>query len=279
LKISHTINQNYNLKSLDHIKQLIHNADAIAIFAGAGMGVDSGLEQYRGNNGLWTKQITIDGKEINYYDLMTHSAFEETPHQSWGLIASLMQKYLSTSPHSGYLKLLELVKNKEYFVVTSNIDEHFQKAGFDELRIFECHGSINYMQCTNVKEREIWLTPKIEIDSSNLYALDPLPTCPDCGSYCRPNVLLFYDWFWVSTKSVHQQLRYNKWYKLVKEKYSKIVAIEIGAGKTINTVRKASEYFASDDIPLIRCNPNDSDTSRVNHISLPWSAKEFIEKL
>ena len=46
--------------TLKNVAELIKDADAIAIFAGAGMGVDSGLEQYRGSNGLWTKSIKIN---------------------------------------------------------------------------------------------------------------------------------------------------------------------------------------------------------------------------
>ena len=46
--------------TLQTVAELVKNADAVAIFAGAGMGVDSGLEQYRGSNGLWTKSIKIN---------------------------------------------------------------------------------------------------------------------------------------------------------------------------------------------------------------------------
>ena len=268
-----------DFKTKEQISKLIYDADAIAVFAGAGMSVDSGLEAFRGNDGLWTKKLMLDGKEVNYYDLMSHSAFVETPNEAWGLIAYLMEKYTETTPHDGYFKLLELLKSKEYFVVTSNVDEHFLKAGFAEMNIFECHGSIFQMQCLDVTEKEIWLTPNISLDKEKMLALNPLPKCPICNSNCRPNSYLFGDWFWVSTRSSHQQTRFNNWAKSVKEKYLNVLAIEFGAGKTINTIRKASENFAGDKFTLIRCNPNDFEVSKPNHIGVSVGAKEFFEMI
>ncbi len=256
--------------------KLIKEADAIAIFAGAGMGVDSGLDQFRGKDGVWTKNIEIDGHNIAYYDLMTHKAFVEMPSKAWALIASLTNKFNDTRPHEGYNYLLEMIKDKEYFVVTSNCDEHFQKAGFIEMNILECHGSIYYMQCMDIVEEEIWVTPEITLDSEKFDVIGFLPKCPNCDSNCRPNVLLFGDWFWRSDKSSHQQIRYNQWKRIVKEKYKNILAIEIGVGKTIPTVRIASENFSNDTYPLIRINPHDSETVSGNQISLPFGAKQCL---
>ena len=81
---------------------------------------------------------------------MSHQALIETPIEVWSFILNLKDKYQQTIPHEGYYKLLNLLKDKEHFIVTSNIDDHFLKTGFDENRIFECHGSINYMQCLDI---------------------------------------------------------------------------------------------------------------------------------
>ena len=262
----------------DHINaiNLINEADAVAIFAGAGMSVDSGLNPFRGDDGIWTKSIIIDGKTYNHLDLMSHHAFIETPKIAWEFMLNLREKYHQTNPHEGYFKLLEILKDKEHFIVTSNIDEHFLKAGFDENRIFECHGSVNYMQCLDILEREVWLTPDInpmQLQSNNL------PICPNCGSVCRPNVLLFGDWFWIPIRSTHQQIRYNNWCKEIKEKHKSIIAIEIGAGKTIRTIRNTAETFASTHHPLIRVNPFDFDIKKSNQISIQINAKEFLMSL
>lgn len=262
--------------SISEAVKLILDADAVAIFAGAGMSVDSGLNAFRGDDGLWTKSISFEGKTYNHLDLMSHHAFIETPEVAWEFILSLKEKYEQANPHEGYYKLLNLIKDKEHFIVTSNIDEHFLKAGFDENCIFECHGSVNYMQCLDILEREVWLTPEIKAEKLQLAEL---PTCPNCGSICRPNVFLFGDWFWIPIRSTHQQIRYNKWCKEIKEKNKQIIAIEIGAGKTIRTVRNAAESFASNTFPLIRVNPFDFETKMSNHISVQMNAKEFLISL
>lgn len=252
---------------------LINKADAIVIFAGAGMSVDSGLHPFRGEDGLWSKSINLAGKSFDHLDLMSHHAFIETPEAAWEFILNLKEKYEKTNPHEGYYKLLNRLKDKEHFIVTSNIDEHFLKTGFDEHRIFECHGSVNYMQCMDILEREVWLTP--DIKSENLQ-LKNLPVCPNCGGVCRPNVLLFGDWFWIPIRSTHQQIRYINWCAAINATQKNIVAIEIGAGKTIRTIRNAAEAFASTAYPLIRVNPFDFETKKSNHISIQMNAKEFL---
>ena len=63
------------------------------------------------------------------------------------------------------------------------------------------------------------------------------------------------------------------------EKHKSIIAIEIGAGKTIRTIRNTAETFASNNYPLIRVNPFDFDKKKPNHISIQMNAKEFLMSL
>ncbi len=198
-------------RTIHKAANLMKNANAIAIFAGAGMGVDSGLEQYRGTDGLWTKSISFNNATVNYYDLLKPEAFREKPELAWGLIGSLMERYDSTPLHIGFSILKELISKKEYFVVTSNIDEHFQKAGFNPKKIFEYHGSIYNSQCMYNLECDVWDTEYPKVDTENIMAYPPFPTCPVCHSYCRPNVHLFEDDFFVSTIAADQQFRFMQW--------------------------------------------------------------------
>ena len=264
------------MNSMSYAISLIHEAEAVAVFAGAGMSVDSGLLPFRGEDGLWTKSIAMDGKSYSHLELMSHHAFIESPNAAWEFILKLKEKYEQTTPHQGYSKLLDVLKDKAHFIVTSNVDEHFLKAGFDEHSIFECHGSVNYMQCLDILEREVWITPEIKTDNLQL---EDLPTCPNCGSMCRPNVLLFGDWFWIPIRSTHQQMRYIKWCKEMKATKRKLIAIEIGAGKTIRTIRNAAESITLTDFPLIRVNPFDIETTSPNHVSVQMTAKEFLISL
>jgi NAD-dependent SIR2 family protein deacetylase len=190
---------------------LIKNADAMAIFAGAGMSVDSGIPAYRGNDGLWTRSIQINNVTINNFDLMKPDAFKHQPELAWGFIGMLMEQYDKTSPHIGFRLLKEFVSQKEYFIVTSNIDGQFQKAGFSEKRIFEFHGSIFNTQCGSEIECGIWDTPSIKLGIDGISAESPTPVCPVCHSFCRPNIHLFDDDFFVPDISAEQQFRYMEW--------------------------------------------------------------------
>jgi NAD-dependent SIR2 family protein deacetylase len=261
------------------IASLIEAAEAVAIFAGAGMGVDSGLEQFRGTDGLWTRSIRINDREVSYYDLMKPLAFREEPGLAWGFISNRISAYRETVPHEGFSILQELLKQKEYFIITSNVDEHFQKAGFPPNRIFEIHGSIFNSQCMYNAECSTWRTPYVKMLSDGITASSPYPSCPVCNSYSRPNIYLFDDDFFLPEIGAEQQFRYMEWREYIEEEGLRPLALEIGAGETIPTIRKYAERFAGIDYPLIRINPNDSATSGTKHLSLACDAKHGLLKI
>ena len=95
-------------------------------------------------------------------------------------------------------------KRKKYgsFIFTSNVDGQFQKAGFLESQIAECHGSIHHMQCINNCQDKLWDAKNDTIDiDDNFQAKDPLPICPYCKSIARPNIMMFGDTNWNSTRN------------------------------------------------------------------------------
>ncbi len=86
-----------------------------------------------------------------------------------------------------------------YFVVTSNVDGHFQKAGFEPDTVFEVHGRIHRLQCSEPCCDRTFSTEglQLDIDEANLRCRSELPECPVCGAVARPNILMFSDWKWV----------------------------------------------------------------------------------
>ena len=88
-----------------------------------------------------------------------------------------------------------------YFVFTSNVDNHFKFAGFDETKILECHGSIFHFQCPCLWEIYEADVDQIEIDTENFVA-KTIPTCPNsCNDAVRPNILMFGDWDWLPERT------------------------------------------------------------------------------
>ncbi|MDF1878392.1 hypothetical protein JHD46_01920 [Sulfurimonas sp. SAG-AH-194-C20] len=136
-------------KQIEQAKQFIEEADAILITAGAGMGVDSGLPDFRGNEGFWKEYPAIKNLGIGFESMANPKWFDTNPKLAWAFYGHRFNLYNETVPHSGFKMLSDFVKEKddEYFVFTSNVDGQFQKAGFDEKRIYEVHGSIHHFQC------------------------------------------------------------------------------------------------------------------------------------
>ena len=162
---------------------------------------------------------------------------------------------------------------------TSNVDGHFQRSGFDPQQILECHGSLNHLQCLSGCGQEIWSAEhcKIKVDDSTLRAAHPLPSCPTCGNLARPNVLMFGDWGWDSSRASEQQRWQQRW--LINKTNSKMVVIEIGAGKAIPTVRMHCEGMLDEEKSrLIRINPRESETPAGN-ASLPMGGLEALQRI
>ena len=143
---------------------IVHEAEYLLITAGAGMGVDSGLPDFRGVEGFWKAYPIAKRLGLNFQELASPRWFEENPKLAWAFYGHRLKLYRETNPHDGYYKLLEVAQGKkDYFVVTSNVDGHFAKAGFSEEKIDEIHGSIHYMQCVNPCSSDIWSAQKIEL--------------------------------------------------------------------------------------------------------------------
>lgn len=266
------------MDNLQQAAQAIQQADALLIGAGAGMGVDSGLPDFRGDAGFWKAYPMHYGR--SFYELANPRWFRHEPAIAWGFYGHRLKLYQATVPHEGFALLLQWAKRMPagYFVFTSNVDGHFQKAGFDDNRIYECHGSIHYLQCQQPCCEEIWQADAttFDVEMNNLHAIGQLPVCPYCHHIARPNALLFGDGHWLDTRSRQQASRYSQWLRQVQGR--NIVAIESGAGTAIPTVRYECEGRAS---KLIRINPHEAEVARggVSIASGALSALKSINEL
>jgi NAD-dependent SIR2 family protein deacetylase len=257
-------------------KELICEADALLITAGAGMGVDSGLPDFRGIEGFWRAYPAIKNLGLHFEEMANPKWFEEDPSLAWAFYGHRLNLYRQTVPHDGFLELLELGKKKKdgYFVFTSNVDGQFQKAGYDENKIVEVHGSINHFQCSKNCTNQIWKDRDtfVEIEKESFRACGELPTCLNCGEIARPNILMFGDWGWNSQRTDIQSHRLQSWL----DSASKIVILEFGAGLSVPTIRFFGENITSRyDAALIRVNPRDADVPK-NQISISLGAREAI---
>ena len=255
--------------------QAIKTADALIITSGAGMGVDSGLPDFRGDEGFWEAYPPIAKMGYSFIEMANPQWFKSKPELAWAFYGHRFNLYRDTIPHKGFQQLLEMGQGttKGYFLFTSNVDGQFQKAGFSEDKIAEVHGSIHHFQCVDRCTNNIWKAPdkNIDLDEEVFEAFVPFPSCPECGGLARPNILMFGDWGWISDRSSEQENRLQKFLREF-SKDNNVVVIETGAGSALPTVRRFSESVSRKaESPLIRINPRDSHLGRSSKDSLSFS--------
>ena len=270
-------------QSIKKASHALKEADALLITAGAGIGVDSGLPDFRGNEGFWKAYPPMAKLGISFTQMANPEWFHRDPQLAWAFYGHRLNLYRSAAPHSGFEQLLAAAREKPagYFVFTSNVDGHFQKSGFAENRIEECHGSIHHLQCCMPCCEDIWEagSTNVEIDLEKFTAIEPLPRCVRCGGIARPNVHMFGDWSWISGRTDGQSSRMSAWLADIRRKSSRFVVIEIGAGMAVPTVRHFSEQTAAQlKGTLIRINPRDYDVP-AGFISIPLGGTDGIERI
>ncbi len=262
--------------------KVLKDADVVLITAGAGIGVDSGLPDFRGNEGFWNAYPPIAKLGKSFVEMANPKWFYKNPKLAWAFYGHRLNLYRKTLPHDGFYRLLEIAKRKPggYFVFTSNVDGQFQKAGYDDDRIEECHGSIHYFQCIKPCSHDIWDGGdiKVIIDEDIFEAQEPLPRCIHCGGTARPNILMFGDGDWNEDHSQRQGERLAQWLRSISNDRAKLDVVEMGAGTAVPTVRWKSEQAASKmEGVLIRINPRDTMIPAGPHLSLPLGAAEGIQ--
>ncbi|NPA52275.1 MAG: NAD-dependent deacetylase [Aquificae bacterium] len=270
-------------KEIKKAQEVLKESDAVLITAGAGMGVDSGLPDFRGTEGFWRAYPIAKKLGLRFEELANPSWFKTNPKLAWAFYGHRLNLYRKTKPHEGFKILKKVGESKEgkYFVFTSNVDGQFQKAGYSERRIVEIHGSIHYLQCSLPCSNEIWSADNVsvQVDMERFEALEPLPTCKYCGRLARPNILMFGDWEWISDRTDDQLYMYQRWLSYIKAKNYKLAIIEIGAGTSVPTVRYQSENVAEKlGGTLIRINPRDYQVPK-GHISIALGGLEGIKRI
>jgi NAD-dependent SIR2 family protein deacetylase len=280
-KMTHAMTASVDGK-LERAARAIAGADALLIAAGAGMGVDSGLPDFRGTEGFWRAYPPLAKLGLPFEQMANPAWFDRDPQLAWGFYGHRLNLYRATTPHAGFqiLRRWAGAKPGGYFVFTSNVDGHFQSAGFDADRVVECHGSLLHLQCTRPCRPDVWPAGevRVDVDESTMRAAGDLPRCPACGAVARPNVLMFGDGRWEDGRTSAQSVRYQSWLRSTRG--ARLAVIECGAGTGVPTVRLESERVAARfGATLVRVNVRDPHVPPGDHIGVPLGALEALAAL
>ena len=155
------------------------------IGAGAGLSTSAGFV-YSGER--FEKYFSDFGKKYGFHDMYSGGFYPyQTKEEFWAYWSRYIYVNRYTdAPKPVYNELFELVKNKDYFVITTNVDHCFQKAGFDKKRLFYTQGDYGLFQCSRPCCNKTWENEEIirmmYDEQSNMKIPSYLiPSCPNCG--------------------------------------------------------------------------------------------------
>lgn len=179
-------------EKIERLKRVIETADAVVIGAGSGLSTSAGL--------------TYTGKrfETHFRDFMEKYGIQDmysggfcpfqTPEEYWAWWSRHIywNRYVN-APKPVYDHLLELVKDKDYFVLTTNVDHQFQKAGFDKRRLFYTQGDYGLWQCSQACHQETYdneaaVLQMVKEQRDMKVPTGLIPRCPVCGKPMAMNL-------------------------------------------------------------------------------------------
>ena len=166
---------------IDQVRLWIDDAERIVVLTGAGISTDSGIPDFRGPQGIWTK----DPKAEKSAHIDVYMSDPEVRKRSWQTRIGWMER--QTEPNAGHRAVVELERRgKLHTLVTQNIDELHQRAGSDPERVIEIHGTMRQVMCMTCGERA-----PMERAVERVRAGEEDPPCRTCGGILKSATISF----------------------------------------------------------------------------------------
>ena len=178
--------------NIEKLREKIRTADAVVIGAGAGLSTAAGFT-YSGER--FEKYFSDFRQKYGFEDMYSGGFYPyQTPEEYWAYWSRYIFVNRYTDPPTDlYNKLYDSVKDKDYFVITTNVDHCFQKAGFDKKRLFYTQGDYGLFQCSEpccqeTFENEAVVLEMIKQQKDMKIPTELLPVCPHCGKPLTMNL-------------------------------------------------------------------------------------------
>lgn len=233
-----TFTEDY-LEKIEKLKQEIETADAIVIGAGAGLSASAGMS-YSGER--FEKNFADFQEKYGIQDMYSggfypYDTLEE--YWAWWSRHILINRY-EVGVGKPYRNLLELVKKKDYFVLTTNVDHQFQMAGFDKERLFYTQGDYGLWQCSKPCHQKTYDNEKtvrqmVLHQKEMKIPAELIPKCPVCGAPMTMNLRV--DGTFVEDEGWHEAAgRYDEFIR--RHKGEKVLFLELGVGANTPVIIK-----------------------------------------
>lgn len=227
------------LAQIEKLKESMEEADAVLIGAGAGLSTAAGLT-YSGER--FEKYFSDFRETYGITDMYSGGFYPyQTPEVYWAWWSRHIyyNRYIDT-PKPVYENLLKLVKDKDYFVITTNVDHCFQKAGFDKKRLFYTQGDYGLLQCSKPCHQETYdnkdlIKQMVEEQRDMRVPAELIPHCPRCGRPMTVNLrcddTFVQDAGWYRAKNDYEDF-------LRRHEGLKVVFLELGVGMNTPVIIK-----------------------------------------
>lgn len=218
-------------ESMERLKAALQDCDAVVIGAGAGLSTSAGFI-YTGER--FEKYFSDFAEKYGIQDMYSGGFYPfVTPEEHWAYWSRYIyiNRYMD-APKPVYNDLLKLVQDKDHFVITTNVDHCFQKAGFDKKRLFYTQGDYGLFQCSEpccqeTFDNEAVIREMVKRQEDMKIPTELLPTCPHCGKPLTMN--LRSDDTFVENKGWHRAAeRYENFLRT--RAGQKILFLELGVG-------------------------------------------------
>ncbi|MCD8369865.1 MAG: Sir2 silent information regulator family NAD-dependent deacetylase [Clostridiales bacterium] len=181
-----------SLRQIEQLKAALDKADAVVIGAGAGLSTSAGFV-YNGER--FRKYFSDFEAKYGFHDMYSGGFYPyDTLEEHWAYWSRYIyvNRYMD-APKPVYEELLSLVKDKDYFILTTNVDHCFQKAGVDKKRLFYTQGDYGLFQCSGSCHQETYdnedtIRQMIERQRDMKIPAELIPRCPVCGKPMTMNL-------------------------------------------------------------------------------------------
>lgn len=224
---------------VEKLKYAILNSDAIVVGAGAGLSTSAGFT-YSGER--FQRYFSDFIEKYGFSDMYTAGFYSfATEEEKWAYWSRHIyyNRYVP-APKPVYENLLKLLKDKDYFVITTNVDHQFQKVGFDKQRLFYTQGDYGLFQCSKPCHQKTYDNEKLIIrmiaEQKNMRIPSSLvPRCPICGR--KMDVNLRSDETFVEDDGWHAaSKRYEDF--INKHQDDKVLYLDLGCGSNTPIIFK-----------------------------------------
>jgi NAD-dependent deacetylase len=164
---------------IERLRALLVNSQRAVVFTGAGISTESGIPDFRGPNGLWTRIKPIDFQEYVRSDVARQTSWRQWFEHGLGLLAA--------KPNSGHRAVAGLVKSgKVTAVITQNVDNLHQDSGVPNDQVIELHGNATYATCLDCGKPLEMINIEREFRGSGRVG-----PCADCGGIVKSATISF----------------------------------------------------------------------------------------